>query len=96
MCLHMVVSGLVQSRTTTERLKIDIYVSTVLELDTPDLDGSRTCSPQCVLTRDMLPPETQSRSYLHQVQFGTLQTSLGLWPHFSVWPSLLPVSCKKT
>lgn len=35
MCLHMVVSGLVQSRTTTEWLKIDIYVSTVLELDTP-------------------------------------------------------------
>lgn len=32
-------------------LKIDIYVSTVLELDTPNLDGSRTCSPQCVLTR---------------------------------------------
>lgn len=56
---HMVAPVLVSSQTGW--LKTDTYVSTMLGLDAPGLDASRTHSTQSVLAQAMLSPETRSR-----------------------------------
>lgn len=57
---HMVAPVLVSSQ--TRWLKADTHVSTMLGLDTPGLNASRSHSTQSVLAQGMLVPETQSRS----------------------------------